>query len=703
MKTFGLLLLAFTFMFSMHAAVQEAWSVGFEDVDWIENDHNTRGAAFNPDSGNVIVVSRTPEAAVKVLDGSNGDFIKDLDPPAGGYDGGEFVVTKVKVSQDGIIFVSNLSVAGDEGKVYIWQNEEDDSPAVLELTDAGNRIGDQVGIGEDEDFIYFIVASHLAFDEEDLLKNFVMVTYDKSDSSLTDDLIPFEVRNADNRLYSINYDAENDVIYGTGGWWNPPMDFYHNDEGTYVFNHSTQSFGMEQSAISNLLEFEGVELAFRAPMHVWPTGGVYLHAFVDADATTVPGAEFTQLADYPLSTHSSNFNSNGNYAYEVELFDLDEDYIGVMVMVTNNFVKHYSISKQEIRDIIDPPPPPEPLIEENWSIAAGDVDWFENDNNTRGASFNPDTGNIILVSRTGTPAVKVLDGATGAVIKDLAEPAGGFVGGHEAFPVSKVKVSRDGIIFVSNLTVDGEEAKVYVWQDEDDDDPASYEAQNVGNRTGDQAAIAEDDDYIYYITGWDLGDPSLRNFVKYTYDKNAGEIVSDELLTINYIRRNFSLNYDLENDRLYGTTGWNPEIDTYHNDEGTYTHLNNSGSFGGFDHTGSNLFYLEDDSFYQGRTHQLIASAPMRRWSNIEDLQLYAFLDGFAGSAWMVSPTLLEERPISVPNDNGNFCIEIELFDLDDDTVGIFLMITNNLIGMYSIPKSMLIELSVEDWSLYTH
>ena len=276
------------------------------------------------------------------------------------------------------------------------------------------------------------------------------------------------------------------------------------------------------------------------------------------------------------------------------------------------------------------PPPPPILIEETRSIAEGDVDWFENDNNNRGATFNPDTGNIILVSRTGTPAVKVLDGATGAVIKDLAEPAGGFDGG--TFVVSKVKVSGEGIIFVSNLTVDGVGAKVYVWQDENDEEPAVYTTADVSNRTGDQAAIAEDYDYIYFITGWDLGEPSLRNFVKYAYDKSSGEIVSDELLSINNICRNFSLNYDLENDRLYGTTGWNPEVDAYHNVEGTYTHLNNSGCFVGFDHTGSNLLCLEEDSFYPGRYLQLIASAPMRRWSNIEELQLYAFLDGFTNS-----------------------------------------------------------------------
>ncbi len=704
MKRSAIVLLVLLTVFSLNAAIEQGWSVRETDVDWLEAEGDTtRGASFNPDTGNVIVVTRAPEPAVKVLDGSTGDLIKNLTEPVDGYSG-ELAINKVKVSQDGMIFVSNLTENGSDPVVYIWEGESDSDPVAYSAQDTGNRVGDQIALAEDDDFIYYIIGSHKPFDENNLQNNFLKLTYDTSNSTVTDELIPFEVRSYESPLYSLDYDLENDMLYGTAGTWNPRMEFYHNVDGTYEYQHRTVSFEGNQSALSNLYGTGNHELVVRAPMHVWAPEDIYLRGFIDKKAGGTPGADYLELADFPLSTHSNDFNSNNTYhGYEVELFDLDEDHYGLMVMVTNNFVEMYTISKEAVQETIDA----HFSIEELWAVRDTDVDWLEEEGDeTRGASFNPDTGNVIVATRPPVPAVKVLNGTTGEVMKELDEPAGGYSGGD--FEISKVKVSQDGMIFISNLTTDGSEATVYIWDSEEDTDPEVYTPQNPGNRVGDQVAIAEDEDNIFFIIATHLDfaeDNVVQNYLKIIYDKTDNTI-TDELIPfeINHwitedeneweARRLYSLNYDLKNDMLYGTGGWwNPHLDFYHNVNGTYEFLHATDSVGGNQSALTNLFPLQMKGLGE---YALIARAPMQEWA-AEDIYLHAFIDGHPKNIPGAEFTELASGdfstdPNTVFNYNGNYAYEVELFELDENNIGILLMITNNVVGMYTVSKDAVLS-----------
>ena len=163
------------------------------------------------------------------------------------------------------------------------------------------------------------------------------------------------------------------------------------------------------------------------------------------------------------------------------------------------------------------------LTDAEWMIEAGDVDWFADDNNTRGGALNPATGNMLVVSRTGGPAVYVLDPADGSVLGELSMD--GVSGG--TFAINLIKVANDGTIYAGNLATPGQAFKIYRWDDEESDPVVALEDNLNNQRFGDALGIYEDDDkYIILASGG--GNDA---FLALTFDK-AEEEYSFELIDV---------------------------------------------------------------------------------------------------------------------------------------------------------------------------
>lgn len=94
-----------------------------------------RGLAYNPATGNLLLVSRSQAGAgIRVLSGSTGADLGGLANQVSTFiTGGTFAVNKVGVSGDGQIFVSNLTanIGTAAYKVYRWTSESDASPTVF--------------------------------------------------------------------------------------------------------------------------------------------------------------------------------------------------------------------------------------------------------------------------------------------------------------------------------------------------------------------------------------------------------------------------------------------------------------------------------------------------------------------------------------------------------------------------------------------
>ena len=99
---------------------------------------NERGMAYNPSTGNLALVSRNGGPGVRVLSGTSGTDLAGLNLGIGVITGGTFVVNKVGVSNDGAIYVANLTtdLRTSAYKVYRWDNEGS-SPATRRGTGHG--------------------------------------------------------------------------------------------------------------------------------------------------------------------------------------------------------------------------------------------------------------------------------------------------------------------------------------------------------------------------------------------------------------------------------------------------------------------------------------------------------------------------------------------------------------------------------------
>jgi hypothetical protein len=129
-----------------------------------------------------------------------------------------------------------------------------------------------------------------------------------------------------------------------------------------------------------------------------------------------------------------------------------------------------------------------------WKIAPGDRAYVSNDNNQRGVAYNPATGNVLLVSRTGGNRIYVLDGRTGAELRQLNVDTTVISGG--TFVVNMIGVSDDGVVYAASLTTDSAATglSVYRWENDSTNavptrayrgDPSAGDADATNRRFGD--------------------------------------------------------------------------------------------------------------------------------------------------------------------------------------------------------------------------
>lgn len=113
-------------------------------------DNNQRGIAYNPATGNVLLVNRTGGLSVNVLDGTTGVDRHTLNTT--GISGGTFALSQIAVAADGAVYAANLVVTTGPTapfKIYRWDNEAYSTEPKLVYSGevaAGTRWGDNIEI-----------------------------------------------------------------------------------------------------------------------------------------------------------------------------------------------------------------------------------------------------------------------------------------------------------------------------------------------------------------------------------------------------------------------------------------------------------------------------------------------------------------------------------------------------------------------------
>jgi hypothetical protein len=134
----------------LSSAAVPLWSKSAGDLFFLQNDNTHRGFAYNPATGNLIVVSRTPTNGVHVLNGSTGAYVRSLDMSGLAGGGGTFLVNLVGAGDDGAIYVANLDTTGANYTIYRWADDSASTVASVAFgpSDPGvfDRIGDSFAV-----------------------------------------------------------------------------------------------------------------------------------------------------------------------------------------------------------------------------------------------------------------------------------------------------------------------------------------------------------------------------------------------------------------------------------------------------------------------------------------------------------------------------------------------------------------------------
>ena len=119
--------------------------------------------------------------------------------------------------------------------------------------------------------------------------------------------------------------------------------------------------------------------------------------------------------------------------------------------------------------LIGPRGSAQPQLQPLWSLAPGIRPYLPGspgDNGQRGMAYNPVTGHVLLVNRTGGLSINILDGTTGADLGSLALGSGLIAGG--TFAANMIGVGGDGAIYVGNLSLNSATTsfRLYRWSNE---------------------------------------------------------------------------------------------------------------------------------------------------------------------------------------------------------------------------------------------
>lgn len=117
-------------LFAQSYAISNLWSLAPDASKFLNpTNHLTRGLAYNPASGHLLVASRTPLAtatnAIYIMDATNGTILGQLPMDLSVISGGTFLINMIGVTEDGVIYVGNLvtDAAGSAFKLYRWASE----------------------------------------------------------------------------------------------------------------------------------------------------------------------------------------------------------------------------------------------------------------------------------------------------------------------------------------------------------------------------------------------------------------------------------------------------------------------------------------------------------------------------------------------------------------------------------------------------
>jgi uncharacterized lipoprotein YddW (UPF0748 family) len=108
-----------------------------------------RGIAYNPVTGNLLVVSRAQGTKICVLDAETGTDLYTMNTT--GVSGGTYALNMIGVADDGVVYACNLATTASQFKIYRWENDDPATPPTVVFSGdpagvSGERWGDSFDV-----------------------------------------------------------------------------------------------------------------------------------------------------------------------------------------------------------------------------------------------------------------------------------------------------------------------------------------------------------------------------------------------------------------------------------------------------------------------------------------------------------------------------------------------------------------------------
>lgn len=518
------------------------WAVAPGERLYVATGNTERGLAYNPKTGNLLLVGRAEGPKVYVLRGSDGtDGVEELGEPrvlnpldeVGDpvISGGTFTLNLVGVGEDGAVYACNLATSLGTVKIYRWADDSTTTPVTLAYTGNPLEAITEPGSGQD-----------IRFGD-----NFAVRGGGKDTQLL---------QTARNGKYILLYTTV-DGVHFTSRVFTPGGDISGKIGLALAFGEGNtfwakgaggalQRIGLDPATgQANLLGTIPTTVVAGGVSAVGVDTTAKLLAAVDYVAHTIRVFDISDPAGFvplgePLPFPAANVNANGTAAAAVSgtnVFGLDTNngllaavversvvadpptligspaggsvYAGgsftfavsaqgtppflyqwflndqalpgatsaqlTLSAVTTNQAGAYSVEVRNAAGAVTSTPATlnvrVPLaagvLKPAWALNPGDRTYLATDNAQRGLAWNPATGNLLLASRSPSPAIQVLDAATGAFRHALRTTTEDdlplFIGG--TLVLNMVGVAEDGVVYAGNLVTDGSSAsfRLYRW------------------------------------------------------------------------------------------------------------------------------------------------------------------------------------------------------------------------------------------------
>jgi hypothetical protein len=531
--------------------VSNIWSISTsEGRSYVTSaSNNDRGLAYNPVTDHVYIVGRSNGLKVAVLNASDGSEIKFLDIT--GVSVGTFALSLISVADDGVIYGANLTTASATTpfKIYRWENEDAVPTVVYSGNPGGTQNGrwgdclDIRGNGQSTEILaadgatapaVILAAVFKPIDDPitqfgvttltvtgagplDLQKGLCfgptnsfwakrfnvatslrLFTYDLGTATATAFLTNTIAANVSaiclhtNTSLLVGVETANAAsphnlrVYDATGSGSLPGVATIPFPTPYVGNGN--AVGFVDIGNSNVFAIDSNNGVLAAKIIYVPQAQI---AADPASNNVVQGGYTTLSADVtgvvPLFFQ---WNHNGNPLTDETNRTL------LLTNITPAQAGQYTlfVSNAFGTDLSGPGTVTvEPTVLSSamtllWQLPPGSRPYINTDASQRGIAYNPATHHVLIVSRTGSNGIHVLNADTGAHLWSmnidtniiLLPPAGG------TFSLNLVETTSDGVVYAGNLTQTGD-FRLYKW----DNDSAEATPQLVwsGNPSRDSAVV----------------------------------------------------------------------------------------------------------------------------------------------------------------------------------------------------------------------